>query len=123
VSYFANHFNDLHFTLAEGNDVGLRKAQLGAIFAVGSHFSVSTTPGLVIMPTGSGKTSVLLMTPFVRRKAGILVVTTSRLVRSQITDEIESLETLKMCGVFPRDMKAPNVYELNKRIQSATDSE
>src|SRR5687767_14781888 len=113
VSYFSAQFKHLDLTSADG----LRKAQLGAIFAVGSHFTVSAAPGLVVMPTGSGKTLVLMMAPFVRRQARVLVVTTSRLVRSQIADEFSSLETLRMCGVLPKELKPPKVYELEKRIQ------
>lgn len=123
MSYFSTHFEDLAFRVAEGDGAGLRNAQLGAIFAIGSHFTVSRAPGLVVMPTGSGKTAVLMMTPFMRRKASILVVTTSRLVRSQIADEIENLDTLKKCGVLPKDLETPKVHELEQRIQSAAEWE
>ena len=40
--------------------VGLRKAQLGAIFAIRAHWTTSTLPATVVMPTGTGKMSVAL---------------------------------------------------------------
>jgi superfamily II DNA or RNA helicase len=35
---------------------GLRNAQVGALHAVAAHWTVSTKPALIVMPTGTGKT-------------------------------------------------------------------
>jgi len=43
-------------------EVGLRSAQLGAIFAIKSHWTVSTAPATIVMPTGTGKTEVMIAT-------------------------------------------------------------
>jgi hypothetical protein len=40
--------------------IGLRKPQIGAIHAVHSHWSIHKTVGTVVMPTGTGKTEVML---------------------------------------------------------------
>lgn len=53
MSYFPTHYKDISFPDSED---GLRNAQLGAIHAVGAHFSLhSKEPALI---TGTGKTAV-----------------------------------------------------------------
>ena len=42
--------------------VGLRKAQLGAIFAIRAHWTTSTLTTMVVMPTGTGKTETMITT-------------------------------------------------------------
>ena len=46
----------------EGN--GLRKCQLGAVWALKSYFTTSTNEiaSLISMPTGSGKTTLMMAT-------------------------------------------------------------
>ena len=75
------------------------------------------------MPTGSGKTAVLMMLPFLLRSKRVLVVTPSRLVRSQITEDFSTLKTLREIGVLPDDINPPRVKELASRIVSADDWE
>jgi hypothetical protein len=42
--------------IVDNSDRGLRPPQLGALFSVGSHWSLSNAPATVVMPTGTGKT-------------------------------------------------------------------
>jgi superfamily II DNA or RNA helicase len=67
------------------------------------------------MPTGSGKTAVLMMAPYVLSKKKVLIVTPSVMVRGQIYEEFKNLKTLKDVGVFSQEIKPPNVYELDSR--------
>lgn len=69
-------------------------AQLGAIHAIAAHFSMRRDPAVITMPTGSGKTAVLIAAAFVLRAKRILIVAPGRLVREQIADEVEKLATL-----------------------------
>ena len=64
------------------------------------------------MPTGAGKTAVLMMTPYLLGKNKVLVVTPSVMVRSQITEDFQELSTLCNANVFKPSMKKPIVYEM-----------
>jgi hypothetical protein len=48
-------------TVSPDNE-GLRPPQLGALFAIGSHWSLYKSPATVVMPTGTGKTETMLAT-------------------------------------------------------------
>ena len=49
--------NNLNYDLLEKK---LRKPQLGALYALKSHFTVSNNEATVVMPTGTGKTETML---------------------------------------------------------------
>ena len=48
-------------------NTGFRPGQLGALHSVVSHFSVYDEPAIVSLPTGYGKTAVIMALPFVLR--------------------------------------------------------
>jgi len=107
---------------AQPGQVGLRKAQLGALWAVASHFTVSRERALVVMPTGSGKTAVLTLTPYLLQADRVLVITSNRPVRHQIHAEFSTQRTLLNLGVVT-DIAAPGprVEEVEGRV-STTDA-
>lgn len=101
---------------AEGT--GVRRAQLGACFAIGQHFSVSSETALVVLPTGAGKTAVMTISPFlippieldpIRR---VLVLTPSKIVRKQVAAEFAHLRTLTRTGLVKSRIKPPKVAEV-----------
>jgi superfamily II DNA or RNA helicase len=70
------------------------------------------------MPTGSGKTAVISAVPFLLRAERVLVLTPSRMVREQITEEFKGLLDLRLLGVLGRDIPAPAVYSVTSKIDS-----
>ena len=70
------------------------------------------------MPTGSGKTAVLMLLPFLQGAERVLTVTPSRLVRDQITKGFASLKLLRNLGVLPNDSPSPIVKELKSRLMT-----
>ena len=120
MSYFADNYSELSLT-----PTGFRNAQLGAIHAVAAYFTLHqkpelADPALVVMPTGSGKTAVLLASAFLLRpKYRVLIVTPSRAVRNQIAQEARSLKTLKRIGALREELEAPRVLEVKRRLDSA----
>ncbi|QMU26553.1 DEAD/DEAH box helicase [Adhaeribacter radiodurans] len=116
MSYFLeNHYN-IKYNI-EAN--GLRNAQIGAIHAISSHFTLfEKEPALVVMPTGTGKTAVLIMAAFIERAKRVLVISSSVLVRGQIKEEFESLKTLKQVGVVSESIDLPKVFEIITPIRS-----
>jgi superfamily II DNA or RNA helicase len=120
MSYFLNLYDQIKLTKQkQPNTNGLRNAQIGAIHAIGRHFSLfEKEAALVVMPTGSGKTAVLALTPFLIEAKRVLILSSSRLVRGQITEDVKTLRTLKKVGVFSDDIDLPNCYEVDSGIYS-----
>jgi superfamily II DNA or RNA helicase len=118
MPYFEENYSQLCYPTVTPTG-GLYNAQLGAIHSIASHFTVHEQPALVTMPTGSGKTAVLMMTPFVLRSTRVLVITPSRMVREQIAEDFAGLVTLRRAGAIPPAIRSPHVKEVKSRIESA----
>jgi superfamily II DNA or RNA helicase len=119
VSYFSDNYERIRFPLAHGDKLGLRRAQLGAVHAIAAYFSLPRTdPGLVVMPTGSGKTAAICLAGFLVRAKRVLILTPSQLVRSQIAEQAGSLEVLRRIAVLGKDVPSPRIKEIKSRIAS-----
>lgn len=117
LSYFADHYADFRWPIAEGRTPGLRIPQWGALHAIGAHFSAKTEPAIVTMPTGSGKTAVLMGAGFLLRANRVLVITPSRIVREQISEEFKLLRVLKKLGAFEAGLPTPSVHSIIRTVQ------
>lgn len=123
-SYFEKCYDSIRYPMDGVERKGLRNAQIGAIHAVASHFTIRRKePAIVVMPTGSGKTAVLMMSAFVGRARRVLVVTPSRLVRSQIAEDFRNLAILKKIGVLGDAISEPKVTEVKGRVSSSEEWE
>jgi superfamily II DNA or RNA helicase len=107
--YFRRHQREVVLGWSQDESGELRKAQLGAAWALSAHGTVSREPALVVLPTGVGKTLLVCLAPFVLRARRTLVVTPGRLVRTQVTTAFETLGDLKRAAVLPADLQPPNV--------------
>jgi len=123
MSYFEDGYSEFRYPLKAGDKPGFRLAQLGAIHAAAAHFVTRADPGIVTMPTGSGKTAVLNAAAFVLRAKRVLVISPSRLVREQIAEEIATLKTLREAGAVPEAMDLPRVFTTKKRVTSSEEWE
>lgn len=119
MSYFQDHYNNFKFALKVDPAPGLRPAQLGAIHAAAAHFVTRSEPAIITMPTGSGKTAVLIAAAFVLRAKRVLIVAPSRLVREQIVEEVTALPTLRDAGALPADIAGPSVFNVKNKVTSA----
>ncbi|MFI5590136.1 DEAD/DEAH box helicase [Amycolatopsis sp. NPDC051758] len=123
-SYFEHHKTSLRLTIpgplrmvSQSQDSGtLRRAQLGAAFAVAAHFTSSQDAALVSMPTGSGKSAVMTLLPFLLGSKRILVVTPSRLLRDQLETEFMLLRVLRRTGVVQEGLPGPRTTAVSKRL-------
>lgn len=123
MGYFEDNYKEVKYTIREGVSPGLRRAQIGAIHAIASYFTLREQPGIVVMPTGSGKTAVLMLATFVLRSARTLIITPSRLVRYQIKQDFESLKTLKKADALRTTLSSPKVYEVVSKIKTENEWE
>lgn len=115
--YFARHYAKLTYPIESAGHRGFRQAQLAALDAINAHlYSRSELPGIVVMPTGSGKTIVMNAAAFRQRARRILVLTPSRLVREQIAEGFETLGDLIEIGALPVGVPKPRVFSTRGRV-------
>lgn len=122
MGYFTTHYSDLRFPLSNIDKDGLRNAQIGALHSIGSYFTLyKKNPALVVMPTGSGKTTVLILSAFLLSAKRVLVITPSVLVRGQIFEEFSKLKTAKELNSLPSRLKCPKVLEQKNNLLDSND--
>lgn len=90
-------------------DVGFRSAQLGAIYAIKSHWTVSSAAATVVMPTGTGKTEVMIATVVSERRAKTCIVVPSNLLRKQTITRFCTLGKLQEIGAINETFENPVV--------------
>src|SRR5882757_6364872 len=118
MGYFSIHYDKLRFPITDARPPGFRLAQIAAIHAVSAHFFNSKQSAVVTMPTGSGKTTVLMALAFVLRAERVLILTPSRLVREQIAEDFGALVDLKKIEALPLDLVSPRVFVTEETIGS-----
>jgi len=91
----------------EEHKQGLRECQIGAFWATCAHFTASNSPALIVMPTGSGKTAVIMLLAFGLRASRVLVITPAVILRDQTAKKFKSLDDLIREGVLPKTSKKP----------------
>lgn len=99
----------------ESGSAGLRIPQVGAIHAVHSHWAVTADAATVVMPTGTGKTEVMLSLLVSRQCHRLLVIVPTDALRTQIADKFSTLGVLKEYGVVSDSVELPIVGVLNHR--------
>ncbi|OQB47609.1 MAG: type I restriction enzyme EcoKI subunit R [bacterium ADurb.Bin157] len=119
MAYFDSHYNDVKLVQSEPHQVlGFRNAQIGAIHAIAAHFTVEDRPAIAVLPTGSGKTAVLMASAFLLRAKRVLVITPSVLVRDQISHKFCELDPLKNIGALLPDIPCPKVLTVKSKLNS-----
>jgi len=118
MGYFSDHYDQLTFPVAVGPRPGFRPAQLAATQAICAHFFSFKQPAIVTMPTGAGKTTVLMTMPFMLRAERVLVLTPSRLVREQVAENFRLLLDLKKINAVPAALDGPRVFVTEGEVGS-----
>ncbi len=100
---------------------GLRLPQTGAIHNILGHWAVSNQAATVVMPTGTGKTEVMISILVSEQCKKLLVIVPTDPLRIQISDKLLSLGVLKEIGVVNRSTLYPVVGILRHKPQSIED--
>jgi superfamily II DNA or RNA helicase len=93
---------------ADPGRVGLRRPQIGALHAIAAHWSLSKESAVVVMPTGTGKTEVMLALSIESYGNRVLVVVPTDALRQQTADKYREYGLLRRLGVLV-DVKNPVV--------------
>jgi superfamily II DNA or RNA helicase len=107
-------------TVRPGNE-GLRPPQIGALYAIGAHWSIYKQPATVVMPTGTGKTETMLaiLANFVR--GPLLVVVPFDPLRGQTVEKFLEFGLLRKLGALTPEAPNPIVGVVTRRPHSAAD--
>jgi superfamily II DNA or RNA helicase len=119
MEYFRRYNDLLQFPLKlKEEEVGLRECQMGAVWAVRAHFTSGSSPALVAMPTGSGKTAVMMLLSFVLGAKRVLVIEPGAVLRDQTEEKFATLSDLVKSRAFARTAPKPRVCHQEGRITS-----
>ena len=87
--------NAFNYVAETESTKGFRAAQLGAVFAVKSHWTISEKPATVVMPTGTGKTETMFAIIVSECRKRTLIFVPSNLLRQQTVERCLKLEKLR----------------------------
>jgi len=104
-----------------GGKEGLRPPQLGALFAIGSHWSIHHSPATIVMPTGTGKTETMLSALAAYNCSPLVVGVPSKALRDQTKDKFLSFGLLRKLHVLDESASNPVVGVLRHRPKTIDD--
>lgn len=114
---------DYNFTInGVGNAGGsLRPAQLGATYALLSHWSLSSDVATIVLPTGTGKTETMLVATLAAKARRTLVIVPTIDLKHQIAEKFTNWGILRKLGVISEHYPNPKVLVLNQSIRNDDD--
>lgn len=113
-SYFTEA--QTRFSLTRTGDVPVRNAQLGALHAIGAHFSLRSEPAIVALPTGVGKTVVAAAAPFVLSDVHrVLYVVPTKVLRHDAVANLRGQLQLRNVSLLGDDVGNPAVVDVSSR--------
>lgn len=98
----------------EKMDKILRKPQVGALYAIKSHFTVCNDAVTVVMPTGTGKTETMLAYIVSEKIEKTLVIVPKILLKNQTYEKFKTLGLIKKSKILKDEAYLPNVCMLKK---------
>jgi len=111
MSFFAENSDGLaRLSIPTKGNRKYRDCQVGAAWATLAHFTSSRDPALISMPTGSGKTALMMMLALLLKPKHVVIVNPSIVLRDQTAEKFASLKDLKDAGVYPKDGAVPLVH-------------
>ena len=116
----AFRFRAEHAT-STGTVSGLRPAQVGALHAIGAHWSLQRQPATVVMPTGTGKTEAMVAALVAYGAEPLLIGVPSRVLRDQTVAKFETLGLLRVLGVLGDAARNPIVGRITSRPKTVAD--
>jgi superfamily II DNA or RNA helicase len=110
MGFFEDNADKLTTPTLDGEHI-YRECQLGASLATMAHFTASSEPALTSMPTGSGKTALMMMLSFLLKVRHVIIITPSVVLRGQTADKFDKLTDLKTISAFPPNASGPHVHD------------
>lgn len=100
---------------------GLHRHQIGALHAIGAHWSLDDSHATIVMPTGTGKSDTMVGAMVAYSRGTTLVVVPNSALRKQTIGKFYTLGLLRELGHLKRQALNPVVGVLTARINSVED--
>lgn len=100
---------------------GLRPPQIGALFSIGSHWSLRNQPATIVMPTGTGKTETMLAVLGAHQSGSILVTVPTKALRQQTARKFLTFGLLRDLDILPDNVPNPVVGVLSGQPRKEED--
>jgi len=100
---------------------GLRPPQLGALFAVGAHWTLHKHSATIVMPTGTGKTETMLSVLAAHGSASMIVAVPSKALRKQTAEKFLTFGLLQKLELLPLNVPYPVVGVLTRQPKTKAD--
>lgn len=91
---------------------GLRRPQIGALHAIASHWTLNRDKVIIVMPTGTGKTEVMIASSIAAVSERLLIIVPADALRQQTADKFLTYGLLRELGVI-EDLSSPVVGTLS----------
>lgn len=111
-----SYFDDVRINGVGESGESLRPAQIGAIYSLLSHWSLSNDVATVVLPTGTGKTETMLVATLADKAKKTLVIVPTIDLKDQISEKFSTWGILRKLGVIPKTAPNPTVLVLKKTI-------
>ena len=105
-------------TILDSVSESLRPAQRGALYAIKAHWTVSSDPATIVMPTGTGKTETMIATVVSEMVARTIVIVPSDMLRKQTAEKFMTFGVLSQINVISVSAKRPIVTLLKSTPKS-----
>lgn len=100
------------------NIKGLRPPQIGALFSILAHLQNSEERGIVVMPTGTGKTETMISALVANKCPKLLIAVPSASLRIQLSNKFISLGLLREFGIVDETCYNPIVGVISQRFEN-----
>lgn len=80
--------------------LGLRRPQIGALHAIAAHWTLSQDKVIIVMPTGTGKTEVMIASCIAAATRRLLIIVPTDALRQQTADKFLTYGLLRELGVI-----------------------
>lgn len=114
---WVNNFNFIEEDI-EREIKGLREPQIASLYSILSHIKVSDEMGIVVMPTGTGKTETMLSTLVANCCRKTLITVPSDALREQIFNKFYTLGLLKKFGIVGAGVLYPRVGIIKEKFSN-----
>lgn len=111
----------LPFPSYEESGRGFRLPQIGALHAIEAHWTISTEAGIVVLPTGTGKTDVMIAYTILSRAKTILLIVPTSALRDQLSNKFLSLGIVSEAGLVKEDCESPIVGKVQHKFSTVDD--
>lgn len=119
MGYFGENESKVDIKVkAKESGTGLRECQAGAFWAIKAHFTTDNSPAILSLPTGAGKTALMMLVALGIKATRVLIVVPSIVLRDQTFDKFKKLDGLKISKVIPKDLDGPKCKKLETSVVS-----